>query len=92
MPTRRLAAVLAPVSVGLIAFIVYLQTLLPSVGWGDIARFQYVAKIWGVPHRFGYPLYIALSRLFGYLPVGDLAYRINLMSAFSPRWLQSWSA
>ena len=81
MPTRRLAAVLAPVGVWLIAFIVYLQTVLPSVGWGDIARFQYVAKIWGVPHRFGYPLYIALSRLFGYLPVGDLAYRINLMSA-----------
>ena len=63
------------------AFVVYMQTLLPSVGWGDIARFQYVARIWGIPHRFGYPLYIALSRLFGYLPVPDLAYRINLMSA-----------
>jgi len=82
MPTRRLATVLAPAAVWLVALIVYLQTLLPSVGWGDIARFQYVAKIWGVPHRFGYPLYIALSRLFGALPVGDLAYRINLMSAF----------
>jgi hypothetical protein len=82
MLSRRLAAVLAPVGVWLVAFIVYVQTLLPSVGWGDIARFQYVARIWGVPHRFGYPLYIALSRLFGYLPAGDLAYRINLMSAF----------
>jgi hypothetical protein len=60
---------------------VYSQTLLPSVGWGDIARFQYVAQIWGIPHRFGYPLYIALSRLFGYLPLGDIAYRINTMSA-----------
>ena len=78
---RRLAKALAPAGVGLLAFIVYLQTLLPSVGWGDIARFQYVARVWGVPHRFGYPLYIFLSRLFGYLPVGDLAYRINLMSA-----------
>ncbi|MGD2205575.1 MAG: DUF2723 domain-containing protein, partial [Anaerolineae bacterium] len=29
----------------------------------------------------GYPLYIALSRIFGYLPVGDLAYRINVMSS-----------
>jgi len=82
MPARRLATVLAPVAVWLAALIVYLQTLLPSIGWGDIARFQYVAKIWGVPHRFGYPLYIALSRLFGALPIGDLAYRINLMSAF----------
>ncbi len=78
---RRAALALVPVGVGGLSLLVYLQTLLPSVGWGDIARFQYVARIWGVPHRFGYPLYIALSRLFGYLPVGDLAYRINLMSA-----------
>ncbi len=82
MRVRRLAMALVPAGVGLLAFAVYLQTLLPSVGWGDIARFQYVARIWGIPHRFGYPLYIAISRLFGYLPIGDLAYRINLMSAF----------
>ena len=81
MQARRLAKALAPAGVGLLAFIVYLQTLLPGVGWGDIARFQYVAQVWGIPHRFGYPLYIVLSRLFGYLPVGDLAYRVNLMSA-----------
>jgi len=82
MRIRRLGGVLAPAVVGLLSFAVYLQTLLPSVGWGDVARFQYVASVWGIPHRFGYPLYIALSRLFGYLPVGDLAYRVNLMSAF----------
>jgi len=89
MRTRRFAAVWVPAGVGLLAFAVYGQTLLPGVGWGDIARFQYVARVWGIPHRFGYPLYIALSRLFGYLPVGSpasvsgqaLAYRINLMSA-----------
>jgi hypothetical protein len=74
---------LAPVGVGVVAFAVYLQTLLPGVGWDDIARFQYLARIWGVPHRFGYPLYVGISRLFGYLPVAaGLAYRINLMSAF----------
>jgi hypothetical protein len=83
MHTRRLAAALVPAGVGLLALAVYVQTLLPSVGWGDIARFQYVARVWGIPHRFGYPLYIALSRLFGYLPVGDLAYRVNLLSAVS---------
>ncbi len=78
---RRLLDWLLPLLVGGAALVVYLQTLLPSVGWGDIARFQYVARVWGIPHRFGYPLYIALSRLFGYLPVGDLAFRINFMSA-----------
>jgi hypothetical protein len=81
MRTRQVGRALVPVGVGLVAFVVYLQTLLPGVGWGDIARFQYVARVWGIPHRFGYPLYIGLSRLSGYLPVGSLAYRINLMSA-----------
>ena len=78
---RRLARALIPLLVGLAAMAAYLQTLLPGAGWGDIARFQYVARVWGIPHRFGYPLYIAVSRLFGYLPLGSLAYRINLMSA-----------
>ena len=78
---RRLALILIPCGVGATALFVYVQTLLPSIGWGDIARFQYLAQIWGIPHRFGYPLYIAISRLFGYLPLGDVAYRINLMSA-----------
>ena len=77
---RRLAEALVPAEIGLLAFVVYHQTLLPGVGWGDIARFQYVARVWGISHRFGYPLYIVLSRLFGYLPVGTLAYRVNLMS------------
>jgi hypothetical protein len=80
-PLRRVVQVLMPMLVGLAALAVYLQTLLPGAGWGDIARFQYAARVWGIPHRFGYPLYIAISRLFGYLPVGSLAYRINLMSA-----------
>jgi hypothetical protein len=81
MRAGRLARALVPAGVGLLALAVYLQTLLPSIGWGDTARFQYVARIWGIPHRFGYPLYIAISRFFGYLPIRDLAYRINLMSA-----------
>jgi hypothetical protein len=79
--TRRITEALLPAGVGLLSFAVYLQTMLPDVGWGDIARFQYVARVWGIPHRFGYPLYIGLGRLFGILPVGNLAYRINLMSA-----------
>lgn len=78
---RRLRDWLLPLLVGGAALAVYYQTMLPGTGWGDIARFQYVARVWGIPHRFGYPLYIAISRLFGELPVGSLAFRINLMSA-----------
>jgi hypothetical protein len=81
MRSRFLTRAAIPTAVGLLALVIYKQTLLPDIGWGDTARFQYVARIWGIPHRFGYPLYLAVSRLFGYLPIGTLAFRINLMSA-----------
>jgi hypothetical protein len=32
-------------------------------------------------HATGYPLYLLLGKLFTYLPLGDVAYRVNLMSA-----------
>jgi hypothetical protein len=64
------------------ALLVYRSTLLPTVSaWGDSAKFQYIAQVWGIPHPTGYPLYILLTRLFAMLPWGDIAYRVNLLSA-----------
>src|SRR5947209_508958 len=48
---------------------------------GDYAEFQMCAAILGVPHPTGYPLYVLLGKLFTLLPVGDVAYRVNLSSA-----------
>jgi hypothetical protein len=59
----------------------YVLTLAPSVMPGDYAEFQFSAAILGVPHPTGYPLYILLGKLFTMLPVGDVAYRVNLSSA-----------
>ncbi len=52
----------------------------PTVSDGDNAEFQYMAYILGVPHSTGYPLYILLAKLFTFLPVGDVAYRVTLFS------------
>ncbi|MEO8288553.1 MAG: DUF2723 domain-containing protein [Chloroflexota bacterium] len=75
----------APIIVGIIltvtAAILYIYTLAPSVMPGDYAEFQFSAAILGVPHPTGYPLYILLGKLFTLLPVGDVAYRVNLSSA-----------
>ena len=65
----------------LVAFALYALTLAPSVMPGDYAEFQFCAAILGVPHPTGYPLYILLGKLFTMLPVGDVAYRVNLSSA-----------
>jgi hypothetical protein len=35
----------------------------------------------GIAHPTGYPTYLTLTHLFTYLPVGDVAYRVNLASA-----------
>jgi 4-amino-4-deoxy-L-arabinose transferase-like glycosyltransferase len=39
------------------------------------------AYVLGIPQATGYPTYTVLTHLFTYLPVGDVAYRVNLASA-----------
>jgi hypothetical protein len=65
---------------GLCALVLYWRTMPPTVLDGDSGEYQYMAYILGVPHSPGYPLYIFLGKLFTILPIGDVAYRINLYS------------
>jgi hypothetical protein len=73
----RVGAALA----GLLAFVVYLRTLAPSVMWYDMGELTTASYVLGIAHNTGYPLYILLGKLFTFIPVGDVAYRVNLMSA-----------
>jgi len=66
----------------LISFIIYFKTLSPTISWGDSGEFIVVAQYLGIAHPTGYPLYILLGKLFTFLPIGSIAYRINFMSAF----------
>ena len=62
---------------------VYLNTILPGIGYsGDAAKFQFVGQILGVPHAPGYPLYVLLNRIFITIPLGSVSFRANLMSLF----------
>ena len=66
----------------LVALGVYVRTLAPGlVGTPDAPLFQFVGRVLGVAHNPGYPLYVLLTFPFSYLPIGSLAYRINLFSA-----------
>jgi hypothetical protein len=61
---------------------IYVATLLPGLGGTeDTPKFQYVGAALGTPHDPGYPLYMIACWVFSKLPVGTLAYRINLLSA-----------
>lgn len=67
--------------VGTLTFAVYVRTLAPTVMWYDMGEFATASYILGVAHNTGYPLYLLLGKLFTFLPFGDVAYRVNLMSA-----------
>jgi len=67
-------------TLGLLAFALYARTMPPTVLDGDSGEFQYMAYILGVPHSSGYPLYILIAKLFTFLPMGDIAFRVNLFS------------
>jgi hypothetical protein len=59
----------------------YVRTLAPSLLFGDSAEFQTLAATLGLAHPTGYPIYLLLGKLFTWLPVGSIAYRVNLLSA-----------
>jgi len=80
---RRWVDAVAAAGVFSALLIVYVVTLLPGLGGTeDTPKFQYVGAALGTAHEPGYPLYMLLSYAASKLPIGTLAYRINLMSAF----------
>ena len=64
------------------AFVLYIRTLAPSLLYGDSAEFQTIAYTLGVGHPTGYPIYVLLAKLFTSIPIGEVAYRVNLFSVF----------
>ena len=80
---RRLLDLLPAVLLGLVAFAIYARTLAPTVLAGDGGEFQFVPYILGIAHPTGYPLYCLLGWTWSHLlSAGDVAYRMNLFSAF----------
>ena len=68
--------------IGIVALALYVRTLAPSLLWGDSAEFQTLSYTLGMTHPSGYMTQIMFGKLFTYIPVGNTAYRVNLMSAF----------
>lgn len=64
------------------SFLLYLLTLAPTVTFEDSGELIAAAYTLGVPHQPGYPLFTIMGRVFTLLPFGNIAYRVNLMSAF----------
>jgi hypothetical protein len=74
--------ILLSVFIAVGALLLYIRTLAPSLLWGDSAEFQTLSYTLGMTHPSGYMTHIVIGKLFTYIPVGNIAYRVNLMSAF----------
>jgi len=71
----------APRVVGLIVFLLYLATACPTVYFGDSGELIAAADSLGVAHPPGYPIYTLLGRMILFLPLGEPAWRMNVLSA-----------
>lgn len=68
--------------IGLAAFALYVRTLAPSLLWGDSAEFQTLSYTLGMTHQTGYATQIIFGKIFTLIPLHNIAWRVNLMSAF----------
>ncbi|MBA3498516.1 MAG: DUF2723 domain-containing protein [Gemmatimonadales bacterium] len=80
---------------------IYLVTLAPTTAFWDTSEYIAAARVLGIPHPPGNPLFIILAHTFGLLPLAaSYAERINLFAAttsaaaaglwflVAERWLQ----
>ncbi|HIE25600.1 MAG TPA: DUF2723 domain-containing protein [Anaerolineales bacterium] len=65
-----------------LSFALYIRTLVPNLLTADAAEFQTLSYTLGMTHPSGYTTFIFLGKLFTLIPISNIAYRVNLMSAF----------
>lgn len=80
---ERLWSLVIGVGLFVVALLVYNTTLTPSLSYlsPDGNELVTIAYTLGLAHSTGYPLYTWLGKLFTFIPIGDIAHRVNLMSA-----------
>jgi hypothetical protein len=69
-----------PIALFIVCLVVMLRTMAPTVYELDSAELATGAATLGIVHPPGYPLYTLVAHLFTLLPLGDVAFRVNLLS------------
>jgi hypothetical protein len=65
-----------------IVLLIYVLTLAPTTAFWDASEYIAAARVLGIPHPPGNPLFVILAHTFGLLPLAqDYAARINLFAA-----------
>ena len=67
----------------ILPFALYMLTLAPSVTFFDSGEFITATASLGSAHSPGYPLFLMYAKPFTWLPLGNIAFRINVATAVS---------
>ncbi|MGE5180334.1 MAG: protein O-mannosyl-transferase family [Bacteroidota bacterium] len=62
---------------------VYARTVTPTVPFWDSGEFIATSYILGLPHPPGNPVYTMLGRMMTFLPILNIAWRVNFMSSLA---------
>jgi hypothetical protein len=70
-------------AVSLVALAIYLRTMFPSTGFWDTGEAQTVPHTLSIFHPTGFPTYTLIGWAWSQIPIGEVAWRMNLLSAVS---------
>ena len=77
----KISAIVCGVLSAAVPFAVYLLSLPPTITFEDSGQIITAAATLGISHPSGYPLESHLGQLFTLVPLGRIAWRVNLASA-----------
>jgi Protein of unknown function (DUF2723) len=99
--TRPAPPYLAALATFAAVWVLYLLTLSPTIAFWDAPEYITAARVLGIPHPPGNPLFTLMAHVWGMMPLAaDYAKRINVFAAFcsaasaglwflvAERWLQ----
>ena len=69
-------------AVFILSFALYLKTLAPDLGPTDSGELTTAAWSFGNAHPPGFPFFLIVTHFFTWLPLGSIAFRTNIASAF----------
>ena len=64
----------------LLSFALYLSTVAPTVYWADGGELITAAYLLDLAHPPSFPLYLLLGKLMTLIPLGNIAFKVNLIS------------
>ncbi|MBI4508976.1 MAG: DUF2723 domain-containing protein [Deltaproteobacteria bacterium] len=75
-----------PTGIGILFFGIYAASTAPGVEWLDAGELTAAGWTLGISHPPGQPGHAILARAVGLIPLGEIAFRINLLSAALAAW------